>query len=119
MNKKTFAMRHVSCIRAAASRADNKRTETRKMSRFFTTGILLSSADENPLVDRGGPSLGRSSEDDNIFFQVSKDRLIESQQFNQITNPTEEPATPATGTPVGYHASLSPKYLLSDYPFGL
>ena len=86
-------MRHISCTstRAAALRAENKVIETRKKEdvAIFHYWYLLSSADENPLVERGGPSLVRSSEDDNIFFQVSKDRLIESQQFSQVTNPTE------------------------------
>ena len=51
----------------------------------------LSPADESPSVEGDGPSSGRSSEGDDIFFQVPKDRLIESEQFNQIINPTKEP----------------------------
>jgi len=31
------------------------------------------------------------SEDNDIFFRVSKDRLIDSKEFNQIINPMKEP----------------------------
>jgi len=43
----------------------------------------LSSADENPPVEGGGPSSGSFREEDNIFFQVHKDRLIESKQLTK------------------------------------
>jgi len=51
----------------------------------------LSRPDGNLPVRGGGPSSGRSSESDDIFFRVSKDRLTGSEQFNQILNPTKEP----------------------------
>ncbi|CUS12896.1 unnamed protein product, partial [Tuber aestivum] len=38
-----------------------------------------------------GPSFGRFSADDDIFFRVPKDRFIGSEQFDQIINPTKEP----------------------------
>ena len=50
----------------------------------------LSLPDGNLPVQGGGPS-GSSSENDDIFFLVSKDRLTSSEQFNQILNPTREP----------------------------
>jgi len=43
----------------------------------------LSSADENPPVEGGGPSSGGFSEEGNIFFQVPKEKLIESKQLTK------------------------------------
>ena len=51
----------------------------------------LSRRDGNPSVEEEGPSSGHSSSHDDIFFQVRKDELIESRQFNQIINATKEP----------------------------
>ena len=51
----------------------------------------LRPADESAPVEGGEPSSGRSREGGDIFFQVPKDRLIESEQFNQIINPTRGP----------------------------
>jgi len=50
----------------------------------------LSKASGSPLVEEGGPSPGHLSSDDDIFFQVSKNELIESEKFNQIINPPKE-----------------------------
>ena len=47
----------------------------------------LNRADENPPVEGSGPSSGGSSGDDDIFFQVPKDRIIESEQFSRVINP--------------------------------
>ena len=41
-------------------------------------------------VEEGGPSSEHPSGDDDVFFLVSKDRLTESEQFNQIINPTKD-----------------------------
>ena len=51
----------------------------------------LSRGDRNPPVERDGPSSRNIREEDDIFFQVSKDTLIESEQFNQAINPEKEP----------------------------
>ena len=50
----------------------------------------LSRVNGNPSAEDGGPSSGRFGEEDDIFFRVSKDDLIESEQFNQIINSTKE-----------------------------
>ena len=50
----------------------------------------LSRGSGNP-VEEGGLSSQRFGADDDIFFRVSKNKLIESKQFDQIINPTEEP----------------------------
>ena len=39
----------------------------------------------------GGHSSQRFGADDDVFFRVPKNKLIESKQFDQIINPTEEP----------------------------
>ena len=48
-----------------------------------------SRADGNTPAEEGGPSRHLSADD--IFFQVPKHELIESQQFDQIINPAKEP----------------------------
>lgn len=50
----------------------------------------LRRASGNP-AERNGPSSRPFDADHDIFFPVSKDDLIESRQFAQIINPTEEP----------------------------
>ena len=50
----------------------------------------LNHADGNTPVEEGDPSSGHFSAHD-IFFQVPKDELIGSKQFDQIINPTKEP----------------------------
>jgi len=49
------------------------------------------SLDGDPPSEGEGRSPGRFSEDDDIFFKVSKDELTKSEQFNQIINPPKEP----------------------------
>ncbi|PUU82942.1 hypothetical protein B9Z19DRAFT_965966 [Tuber borchii] len=63
----------------------------RKEDDVVIFSYLLSRADGNPLVEGSGHSSGSSGEDDDRFFQVSKDRLIESEQFNLVIHPTKEP----------------------------
>ncbi|CUS12895.1 unnamed protein product [Tuber aestivum] len=50
----------------------------------------LSRVDGNPPVGGGGPFPGHPGTDD-VFFRVSKDKLIKSKQFDQTINPTKEP----------------------------
>lgn len=66
----------------------------------------LSRPDRHPPVERGEASPGRFSGDDNRFLQVPKDRLvsIESEQFNQVINPTKEPGLSVARATVGYSA---------------
>ena len=52
----------------------------------------LQRIDGDTVVGQDGSSSEHSSADDDIFFLVSKDRLIESQQFNKIINLANEPA---------------------------
>jgi len=51
----------------------------------------LSLPDRNLPIEEGDPSSGLSNEEDDRFFQVSKDRLIESEEFNQTINYAKEP----------------------------
>ena len=57
---------------------------------YFLGPGHLNREDGNPF-EEGGPSSGHFSADDDIFFQVSKNELIESKQFDQIISPTKEP----------------------------
>jgi len=50
----------------------------------------LKSTNGNHSVEEGGPSSVPFSADDDIFFRVSKNELIESKQFDQIINPAGE-----------------------------
>jgi len=50
----------------------------------------LCGVDGNCTVEGWGSSSGRLSADDR-FLRAHKDMLIESEQFNQIVNPTKEP----------------------------
>ena len=51
----------------------------------------LSRADGYPPFEARGPSSGSFGEDNDIFFQVLKDRLIESEKFNRVINHAKEP----------------------------
>ena len=50
----------------------------------------LSRADGNPFEESDSSS-GHFSEEEDIFFPVSKDRLIESEQFDRIISPMKDP----------------------------
>ena len=50
----------------------------------------LSSTRGNVPIEEGGPSSRHFGEDDDIFFRVPKNKLIESNQFDQIINPERE-----------------------------
>ena len=49
----------------------------------------LTLADGDSLVGEDGPSSGRFSASDDLFFLVSKDELTESKQFDQIIDRAE------------------------------
>ena len=69
----------------------SEKLKYRKEEDVVIFDYLLSRTDGNPLVDGSGSSSGRFSGGDDRFFQVTKDRLIESEQFNKIINPMKPP----------------------------
>jgi len=69
----------------------SQKLSNRKEGDVVIFDYSLSRRDGNPPVEEEGPSSGHSSSHDDIFFQVPKDELIESRQFNQIINATKEP----------------------------
>ena len=69
----------------------SERLKDRKEEDIVIFNHLLNRADGNPPVERHGSASGSSGEDDYILFQVLKDRLIESEKFNRVINPTKEP----------------------------
>ena len=50
----------------------------------------LTLVDGDSPVEEDSPSSGRFSASDDLFFLVPQDKLIESKQFDQIINPTNE-----------------------------
>ena len=69
----------------------SQKLSNRKEDDVVIFDYSLSSKDGNPPVGEGGPSSGRSSSHDDIFFRVPRGEFIESRQFNQIINPAKEP----------------------------
>ncbi|PUU82959.1 hypothetical protein B9Z19DRAFT_966094 [Tuber borchii] len=69
----------------------SEKLKDRKEDDVVIFSYSLSRTDEIPLAEGSGPSSGIFSESDDIFFQVPKDTLIESEQFNQVINPEKEP----------------------------
>jgi len=65
----------------------SEKLKDRKEDDVVIFDYSLSREDGNPPVGGSGPSSGGSSEDEDRFFQVSKDMLIESEQFSQVINP--------------------------------
>ena len=51
----------------------------------------LKSADGNPPAEEGRASPGPFSADDDIFFRVSKNELMEFEKFDQIINSLRDP----------------------------
>jgi len=68
----------------------SEKLKDRKEDDVVIFDYSLSRADGNPPVEENGPSSGRFEVDDR-FFQVPKDRLVESEQFNQVISATERP----------------------------
>jgi len=64
----------------------SEKLKDRKVDDVVIFDYSLSREDGNPPVEGSGPSSGGPGEDDR-FFQVPKDRLIESEQFSQVINP--------------------------------
>ena len=60
----------------------------------------LSGVDGNPLVEETGPSSG-SIEVNDRFFHVPKDRLVESEKFNQVISATKRSRLTRTGARLG------------------
>ena len=69
----------------------SEKLKDRKEDDVVIFDYSLCHEDGSPPVERGGPSLEGFGKDDDRFFQVSKDRLIDSEQFNQVISPTGEP----------------------------
>ena len=51
----------------------------------------LKRADGNPPGEEDAAPPGQSSADNDIFFQVSKNGLLESEKFDRIIDPSREP----------------------------
>jgi len=69
----------------------SKKLKDRKEDDVVIFNYSLSRADGDPPAEGSGPSLGSFGENDDIFFQVPKDTLTGSEQFNQVINPEMEP----------------------------
>jgi len=69
----------------------NEKLKDRKEEDVVIFDYSVSYADGNPPVEGSGPSSGNFGEVDGRFFQISKDRLVESEQFNQVINATKRP----------------------------
>ena len=63
----------------------SEKLNDRKEDDVVIFDYLLSQEDGDPPVEGSCPSSGGPGEDDQ-FFQVHKDRLIESEQLSQVTN---------------------------------
>jgi len=69
----------------------SEKLKDRKEDDVVIFDYSLSREDRNPPVEGSGPSSGGPGEDDDRFFQVPKDRLVESEQFSQVINRTRAP----------------------------
>ncbi|PUU82964.1 hypothetical protein B9Z19DRAFT_1105475 [Tuber borchii] len=69
----------------------SEKLKDRKEDDVVIFNYSLSRTDESPPAEGSGPSSGIFGEHDDIFSQVPKDTLIESEQFNQVINPENEP----------------------------
>ncbi|PUU82963.1 hypothetical protein B9Z19DRAFT_1040118 [Tuber borchii] len=69
----------------------SEKLKDRKEDDVVIFNYSLSRTDESPPVEGSSPSSGIFGENDDIFFRVPKDTLIESEQFNQVINPEKEP----------------------------
>ena len=61
----------------------------------------LTVVDGNAQIEEGGPFLEYPTADDDLFFRVSKDELLGSEQFDQLINPKEELARLSWGPRLG------------------
>ena len=68
----------------------SEKLKNRKADEVVIFDYSLNDTDGNHEFEGGGPSRS-SSEEDDIFFLVPKDKLIGSKQFSEIINPTKEP----------------------------
>jgi len=68
----------------------SEKLKDRKDDDVVIFNYSLGRVDGDPPVERGSPSSGSFGEDDDMFFQVPKEKLIDSEQFNQIINPTKD-----------------------------
>ncbi|PUU79840.1 hypothetical protein B9Z19DRAFT_1124529 [Tuber borchii] len=75
----------------ASEKLSNRREDDVVIFYYSLDPDYLKRMDGNLPVDGGSPSPELFSAEDDIFFQMPKDMLLESEQFNQIINPTNEP----------------------------
>ena len=88
-NNRTFMMSKIACTQATTLRA--KKEDHIVIFDYYLSPNYLNRADGNSF-EEGGPSSGYFSVDDDIFFQVPKNELVESRQFDQIINLAKEPS---------------------------
>ena len=74
-----------------SEKLSNRRKDDVVIFNYSLDPEYLKHVDGNLLVEEGSPSSERFSADDDIFSRVPKDQLIESEQFKQIINLTNEP----------------------------
>jgi len=70
---------------------ENGKPEDRKEDDVVIFNCLLSRSDGDPPVEGRGPSSRSFGEDRDLFFQMPKDRLIETEQFSEVISPGEDP----------------------------
>ena len=86
----------------ASEKLKNRREDDVVIFDYSLEPDYLSPALGNPPVEEGGPSSRRFGADDDILCWVPKNRLIESNQFDQIINPgRESPQIPSRGARLG------------------
>ncbi|PUU82950.1 hypothetical protein B9Z19DRAFT_1190011 [Tuber borchii] len=92
---------HPSHNNLASEKLNTRRDDHIVIFDYSLNPDYLNRADGNPF-EEGSPSSEHFSADDDIFFQVSKNELIESKQFDQIINITKEPPLiPSRGQRLG------------------
>ena len=69
----------------------SEKLKDRKEDDVVIFNYSLSRTDESPPAEGSGLSSGIFGENDDIFFQLPKYTLIQSDQFNQIINPERKP----------------------------
>ena len=69
----------------------SEKLKDRKEDDVVIFNYYLSRTDGSPPAEGSGLSSGIFGENDDIFFQLPKDTLMGSRQFNQVTNPEIEP----------------------------
>jgi len=82
-------------------RPTSENLEDRKEDDVVVFNYSLSRSDGNPPVEENGPSSRSLGETSDVFFQVPKNRLIESEQFNRVISPRKDPRPIESRAPLG------------------